>query len=92
MLKGSKIAYDESLVIHMVVDVMSTVPGVDKNKSLNVVLSASHKQIDVFFTPLSSILNIYDLANRIQSIIYMKLKKTFDLYSFIVNINVLGRN
>ncbi|MDR0739538.1 MAG: hypothetical protein LBF00_01460 [Mycoplasmataceae bacterium] len=88
MFNINRINYDESLVITLVANVLAKTPGVNVNGDFNVTLNDSHTVLDVVFTPLPHIFNVFQIARKVQDSIYFVIKRNFDLYNIIVNVTI----
>ncbi|MDR2369541.1 MAG: hypothetical protein LBD63_02840 [Mycoplasmataceae bacterium] len=90
MAKVSRINYDESLVLRLVVNIVAKIPGVNIHSDFNVEINDTHTILNIAFKPLPYIANVYQVARKIQDAVYFNIKKMFDLYTIIVNVKVCG--
>ncbi|MDR0825854.1 MAG: hypothetical protein LBM72_01155 [Mycoplasmataceae bacterium] len=66
MTKTDRINYDESLIIRIITNIMQKTPGVSVDDELSVLVSDKHDKVDVIFAPLKQIVNVHDLAKKLQ--------------------------
>jgi hypothetical protein len=85
MANTNKIIFNESLTLNIITDIINKIPGIDYDKLLDVAINKNHDVIDITFTPLKSVYNVYDIAKEIQDNVYFKLTKTFDLNKIVIN-------
>jgi uncharacterized alkaline shock family protein YloU len=90
MSKVDRINYDESLVIRLVANIVAKTPGVNVNEDFSVTINDTHTVLNIIFKPISSIINVFQIAREIQDNVYFNVKKTFDLYNIVVNVTVHG--
>jgi uncharacterized alkaline shock family protein YloU len=90
MSRVNRINYDESLVLHLVANIIAKTPGVNIHDDFNVTINETHTVINVVFKPLPYVVDIFQIARKIQDTVYFNIKKTFDLYNIIVNVEVRG--
>jgi hypothetical protein len=90
MSKVDRINYDESLVIRLVANIVSKVPGVDVNDNFNVTINEKHTMLNIVFKPLPDVLNVFQIARKVQETVYYNVKKTFDLYNITINVVIDG--
>ncbi|MDR1234510.1 MAG: hypothetical protein LBJ97_00290 [Mycoplasmataceae bacterium] len=90
MSKVDRINYDESLVIRLVANIVSKVPGVDVNDNFNVTINEKHTVLGIIFKPLPDVLNVFQIARKVQETVYYNVKKTFDLYNITINVVIDG--
>ncbi|MDR3330297.1 MAG: hypothetical protein LBS76_03380 [Mycoplasmataceae bacterium] len=90
MSKVDRINYDESLVIRLVANIVAKTPGVNVNEDFSVTINDNHTALNIIFKPLSPIVNVFQIAREIQDNVYFNIKKSFDLYSVVVNVTVHG--
>ncbi|GHU30728.1 hypothetical protein FACS1894166_00900 [Bacilli bacterium] len=88
MSKIDRINYDESLIIRIITNIIQKTPGISVDDELNVAVSDKHNSIDVTLAPLNNIINVYDLAKKLQESIYYQVIKIFDLLDIVVNVRV----
>jgi uncharacterized alkaline shock family protein YloU len=91
MPKVDKVNYDESLILNLVSNIVAKTPGVDIQEDFNITINDTHTVLNVVFKPLPYVVNVFQTARKIQDAVYFNIKKTFDLYSIIVNVDVRGR-
>jgi uncharacterized alkaline shock family protein YloU len=90
MPKVNRINYDESLVLHLVLNIVAKTPGVNVHDSFNVTINETHTVLNVIFKPFPYVIDIFQIARKIQDAVYFNIKKTFDLYNIVVNVEVRG--
>ncbi|MDR0675189.1 MAG: hypothetical protein LBF36_02920 [Mycoplasmataceae bacterium] len=90
MSKVNRINYDESLVLQLVANIVAKTPGVNIHDDFNVTINDKHTVLNIIFKPLSDVADIFHLARKIQDSVHFNVKKTFDLYDIIVNVEVRG--
>jgi uncharacterized alkaline shock family protein YloU len=90
MPKVNRINYDESLVLHLIANIVAKTPGVDIHNDFNITINETHTALNIVFKPLPYVVNIFQIARKIQDAVYFNVKKTFDLYNIVVNVEVRG--
>ncbi|MDR1991509.1 MAG: hypothetical protein LBP70_02165 [Mycoplasmataceae bacterium] len=90
MSKVNQINYDHSLILHLITNVVSKIPGINTKENFNVQINDTHTVLDITFKPLHYITNVSQLARKVQDMVYFNVKKNFDLFGIVVNVKVCG--
>lgn len=87
MLKVKNINFSEKLVTDLVLEELKKVPGINFKTTPKINIDLNANKIVITFSPVSSIYNVFNLANKIQEAIYHQIKIQFDLEELTVDIN-----
>lgn len=86
----NKINFDSKIVLEIVRNILKTTPGVDMDKPIEInSFYDGVQKVVISFHSKSEIINIYDLAIKIQESVYFKLIRDLDLnkLSVVVIVN-----
>lgn len=89
MKKAKKISFSNDVIKEMIINILSTTPGVASDFNKNVEISIINTNIDVKYAPDPSLTNVYDLSCKIQDSIYHKIMSELDLAKLIVNVTAI---
>lgn len=86
----NKINFDSKIVLQIIRNILKTTPGVDMDKPIEInTFYDGIQKVVICFHSKNEIINIYDLAIKIQELVYFKLIRDLDLnkLSVIVVVN-----
>lgn len=88
LMKFEKIIFNDRIAKSIVKELVLKTPGIQPNSEVIVNVSKDTNTIDVTFTPLHYLCNIFDVCKRVQDNVYYTITQSFDLYQKVLTVNV----
>ncbi|MDR2654160.1 MAG: hypothetical protein LBB39_02530 [Mycoplasmataceae bacterium] len=82
-----KLHFKENIVNNVVLQRLNKIPGVNKKKEIKISFSVSAISISV--SPIPYILNVYEIAKRIQNLIKEEIISKFNKH-IIINVSLIS--
>ncbi|MDR2847368.1 MAG: hypothetical protein LBV22_03450 [Mycoplasmataceae bacterium] len=84
----SSIIFEETIIKDIVNSSILKTPGVDKNKEIWIDIEHEKCLINIIYSPLAEIINVFDVSKRILNTVYDALIKILELHHNLLTINV----
>lgn len=84
----STIIFNESIVKDLVLSNILKTPGVDKDKEIWIEILPEKCLVNIIYSPLNDIVNVFDVSKRIQNTVFNILNKILELYRDLLKINI----
>lgn len=89
MIVNNNIRFSNKIINSIIVDTISKIPGIDKNKSIDANFSNKTNIIDIKCSISKDIDNVYSVMREIQNYVFFRLCKMFDTTNIKVNLEII---